>query len=345
MYLKINKKWQLAVDILMVILGTLIMGFAFSVFLEPNNISTGGFSGLSMIVSALLGKLGITWLSTSVIYLILNIGLFLYALKTLGKKFAIKAIIGIVSFSLGMELFSMLPINIHYETLISAIYGGAIMGVGMGIVVRFGGSTGGSDMIASIVKNKFPRLTIGTIVVTIDFVVIFLSLFTFNNGLELVPYMIIALMLSLVTTDFINEGYKQVRAFNIVTSKPDEVSELIMKKLSRGCTTTKVVGMHTKVDRYNVLCLVSKFQTNYLRQLLKNVDEDAFVYSVPVSEVIGQWTKESDIVVESNKVKKERKSKKNSTKDTEPTKTINDTDHIDALIETPSMEESDGGED
>ncbi|MGN0961614.1 MAG: YitT family protein, partial [Christensenellales bacterium] len=138
MYLKVNKKWSFVVDILMVILGTLIMGFAFSVFLEPNNISTGGFSGLSMIVSALLGKLGITWLSTSIIYLILNVGLFLYALRTLGKKFAIKAIIGIVSFSLGMELFGLLPINVHYEMLVSAIYGGGIMGVGVGIVVRFG---------------------------------------------------------------------------------------------------------------------------------------------------------------------------------------------------------------
>ena len=310
MYLKINKKWRFTVDILMIIIGTLIMGFAFSVFLEPNNISTGGFSGLSMIINSLLTSIGINFLSTSVIYLLLNIGLFLLALKTLGKKFAIKSIIGIVSFSLGMEIFALLDIKIVYETIISAIYGGALIGLGCGLVVRFGGSTGGSDMIASMVKDKNPRFSIGTVIVGIDMCVVVLSLFTFFNGLELVPYTIIALLISLVATDFINEGYKQVRAFNIVTSKPEEISSVIMEKLSRGCTVTRVTGMHSKVEKYNVLCLVSKFQANYLRRLLKEVDENAFIYSVAVSEVIGEWTKESQLPEEEKIVKIIKSTKK-----------------------------------
>lgn len=301
MYNSINKKWRFVVDILMIILGTLVMGFAFSVFLTPHNISTGGFSGLSMIVSVLLGKIGIDWLSTSVIYLILNVGLFLYALKALGKTFAIKAIIGIVSYSLGMELFEIIPITLDLEILVSAIYGGALMGVGLGLVVRFGGSTGGSDMIACVVKNKFPRFSIGSIVVVVDMAVVIMSIFVFSGGLGLVPYTLIALCISLYATDFVNEGYRQVRAFNIVTAKPEEVSAVIMQKLSRGCTVTKVVGMHTKVEKYNVLCLVSKFQTNYLRRILKEVDDTAFVYSVPVSEVIGEWTKESELPAEERK--------------------------------------------
>ena len=155
MYLRINKKWQLTLDIIMIVFGTFIMGFAFSVFLEPNNISTGGFSGLSMIIVALISKLGIDWLSASIVYLVLNLGLFVYAYKALGKKFAIKALIGILSYSGAMELFARLPINITYETLISAVYGGALMGVGLGLVVRFGGSTGGGDMVACIVRNNY----------------------------------------------------------------------------------------------------------------------------------------------------------------------------------------------
>ena len=198
MYLKIGKKWQFAVDLIMIFLGTAIMGIAFSIFLEPNNISTGGFSGLSMIISSLLVKAGIEWLSTSIIYFILNIGLFLYALKTLGKKFAIKSIVGIASFSLAMEIFALLPIDLTYETLISAVYGGVLMGIGMGIVVRFGGSTGGSDMIASIVRSKAPHLTIGKVVVAVDLSVIFLSLFAFSNGLE----MLLKRIISAKKTDF-----------------------------------------------------------------------------------------------------------------------------------------------
>ena len=144
MYIKTNKKWQTVLDFSMIILGTLIMGFSFSIFLEPNNISVGGFSALAMILNTLLAQVGITAIPTSAIYFILNIGLYLLAFKTLGKKFAIKALLGIASFSLGMELFNILQISITYELLISAVFGGAIMGVGVGFVVRFGGSTGGS---------------------------------------------------------------------------------------------------------------------------------------------------------------------------------------------------------
>lgn len=309
MYLKVDKKWQFAFDIVMIVLGTIIMGFAFSIFLEPNNISTGGFSGLSMIINSLLHNVGVTFLSSSAIYLILNVGLFLYALKTLGKKFAIKSIVGIVSFSGAMEIFKLLPINITYETLISAVYGGALMGIGVGLVVRFGGSTGGSDIIASIVRSKKPTLTIGKLVVSVDMCVIILSLFAFSNGMALLPYTILALLLALFTTDFVNEGYKQVRAYSIVTSRPEELANELMTKLSRGCTLTKVQGMHTKSDKYILTCLVSKFQSSYLKRLVSNIDENAFMYSTPVSEVIGSWAKESELPKEEQNKKSKSKSK------------------------------------
>ena len=121
------------------------------------------------------------------------------------------------------------------------------------------------------------------------------------------PYTLIALLVCLFLTDFVNEGYKQVRAFNIITSKPEDVSNMIMDKLFRGCTVTKVTGMHSKIDKYNVLCLISKFQTNYLRRLLKEVDPEAFVYSVAVSEVIGEWAKESELPAEEKGSKPETK--------------------------------------
>ena len=306
MYLRVSKKWQFSLDVLMIVVGTVIMGFSFSVFLEPNSITTGGFSGLSMIICELFSKIGVQWLSTSVVYLVLNVILFVFAVKALGKRFAIKAIVGILSFSGAMELFALLPINIQYETLISAVYGGAIMGVGLGIVVRFGGSTGGSDLVASIIRIKKPQFTMGRLVVMIDFVVIFLSLFVFKNGIELLPYTIMALLLSLWTTDFVNEGYKQVRAYSIITKKPEEVADVLMNKLSRGCTVTKVVGMHTKEEQYVLTCLVSKFQTGYLKRLVHQVDENAFVYSSAVGEVMGVWTKGRDLPVE-EKVEKKKK--------------------------------------
>ena len=98
MYIKTSKKWQSVLDYSMIVLGTLIMGFAFSIFLEPNNISTGGFSALSMIINTLFEKIGVKSIPTSAIYLVLNIGLYGFALKTFGKKLAIYSLVGILTF-------------------------------------------------------------------------------------------------------------------------------------------------------------------------------------------------------------------------------------------------------
>ena len=306
-----NKK-QLVIDLIMIVIGTFVMGFGFSLFLEPNNISTGGFSGLSMIINELLNKIGVTFLTTSIIYFVLNVGLFLYALKALGRKFAIKALVGIASFSGAMEIFKLIPLDITYEPIVSAIYGGALMGLGIGLVVRFGGSTGGSDMIASIVKSKTPKASIGSIAIIVDMSVIALSLIVFSNGFELLPYTIIALILCSFLTDFVNEGYKQIRAYHIITQKPDEIADKIMRKLGRGCTLVGAKGMHTNIDKSILICLISKYQSNLLRRIIKDVDENAFVYSSPVSEVIGTWFKDSDIEKATSEAKKESKPAENT---------------------------------
>lgn len=295
MYIKTKKKWQFALEIAMIVLGTMLMGFAFSVFLEPNNISTGGFSALAMIINVLFVKIGLPDIPTSVIYLVLNIGLYFLAIKSLGKRFAIKSLVGILSFSLGMQLFSMIGFNITYELLISAVYGGAIMGVGVGLVVRFGGSTGGTDMVASMVKKHKPNATFGTLIISVDMVIIFLSLFVFTNGLELLPYTILALLLSMFVTDFVTEGYKQVRAYNIVTTKPEMLGDAIMQQLSRGCTCTQVVGMHSKSDKYILTCLISRFQAGQLRNIIGEIDPSAFVYMTKVTDVIGSWSSVEEI--------------------------------------------------
>lgn len=290
MYIKAGKKSQNILEYSMVVLGTLVMGFAFSVFLEPNDISTGGFSALAMIINTVFENIGITGIPTSAIYLVLNIGLYLFALKTLGKRFAIKSLVGILSFSLGMEVFTLINFNITYELLISAVFGGAIMGVGVGLVVRFGGSTGGSDMIASILKHKRRNASLGSFIIVVDLTIIALSLFVFPNGFELLPYTIVALLFCMYITDFVNEGYKEVRAYNIITTKPKELADEIMKHLSRGCSCTTTKGMHTNSERSVVLVLISKYQKSQLRAIIREIDPEAFVYVTRVGEVMGAWS-------------------------------------------------------
>ena len=194
-----------------------------------------------------------------------------------------------------MEIFSLITFNITYELLISAVFGGAIMGVGVGLVVRFGGSTGGSDMIASILKHKRRNATLGSFIIIVDLSIIALSLFVFPNGFELLPYTIVALLFCMYITDFVNEGYKEVRAYNIVTTKPDELANAIMEHLSRGCSCTTTKGMHSNTERSVVLVLISKYQKSQLRAIIREIDPNAFVYATRVGEVMGEWSSFSEI--------------------------------------------------
>ena len=287
----IKKKWQMTFDIIMIMFGTIIMGLAFSVFMEPNNISTGGFSGLAMIICSLLSLVGVNFIPSSIIYFVLNLFLYFFAFKMLGKKFAIKAFVGIASFSIFMEIFKLIPINISYEPLVSCIYGGLLMGIGVGLVVRFGGSTGGSDMVACMVRSKKENVSIGKITLIINIIVVGLSLFAFSNGIQILPYTILALAISIFMTDFVNDGYKQVKAYYIITNKPQEVGEIIMDKLHRGCTMTESTGMFDKTPKYTLTCLIGKFQSTTLKRIVKDIDPEAFVFATSVNEVVGQWAK------------------------------------------------------
>lgn len=336
MYIKVRYKWQFWLEVAMIILGTFIMGFGFSVFLEPNEISTGGFSALSMIISTLFEKIGVPNIPTFAIYLVLNVVLYALALKVLGKKFAIKALIGILSFSLSMGLFGMLKINLMFELLVSAIYGGVCMGIGVGLVVRFGGSTGGTDMIACMVRKKKPNATIGMLMICVDAFIIFLSVITFNDGLKLLPYTIIALIISMFITDYVNEGYRQIRAFNIVTTKPDELADNIMSKLARGCTTMQVKGMHSKGDKYILVCLASKYQETQLKSIIKEIDPQAFVYQTKVSEIMGEWSSLEEI--QKNDSKQDLPRKKTNKKKTKEEITANSKENEIEQIEIPTDE-------
>lgn len=120
----------------------------------------------------------------------------------------------------------------------------------------------------------------------------------------------------MLVTDFVNDGYKQVRAVNIVTTKPEELSGAIMDKLARGCTCLQVKGMHSKSDRYQLVCLVSKYQIGQLKSIIKEIDSEAFVYLTKVSEVVGIWSSVEEIQKETEgKDKKEKPKKKSKTKE------------------------------
>lgn len=278
------KKWFS--PIIMIIFGTCIMGFSFSVFLNPFNISPAGFSGLSAIISNfIITRFGVD-IPPSVFYIILNAFLFIFAIKIMQKKFLVFSAIGILSFSLWMQVWSLVTIDVGSELLLNAIYGGLIMGTGTGLVVRNLGSTGGSDMLASIIRNMTKALSTGQIIIIVDAFVIALNILYY--GLLFSLYSIITVILGGMMADKVIEGTRAVKAFYIVTGKKEQVGEYILKTLKRGVTEIKSVGFYTQKEKDMLLCLLNVRQVPILKNGIKEIDSEAFIFQTNVNEVYGE---------------------------------------------------------
>ncbi len=274
-----------AFNILVILVGTFLMGVSFSVFLSPNKISPTGFSGIASLISNLLAQHAGFNLSPSIIYLVMNAILFAIAFKTMGLEFIILSATGVGGFSLSMQLCTYIKLSVGGDLLLCALYGGLLMGFGAGLVLRVGGSTGGGDTIACMLKHSHVKITIGQIVMIIDAVLIVASCIAY--GINYGMYAIIACILMGYVCDIVINGVKGTRAYYIVTSKPDEVYQEIEKHVHRGMTQINATGMYTHTNKSILMCLLSRAEIAGLKRAVKNADKDAFMYSVDVKEAIG----------------------------------------------------------
>ena len=271
----------------MVAFGAFIMGFAFRTFFIPTGITPSGFSGLAKIISDLLAKINIL-LSPSIIFIIINIGCFILAILMFGLKFSILSTVGILSYSLFMDVAYVESVAtiIESEYLLTAIIGGAIMGIGYGITFRFGGSTGGSDIVAMALNKKFPKIKTGQCQFCINLLVLVLSIIAY--GLDLALYVFIAMFISGQVTDIILNGIKTVRAIYIICTKDEEISKKIMTAFGQGVTKLDATGMFSHQDRKMLLTLVSTHQAPFVKNLVMQIEPNAIVFSTSVTEAMGE---------------------------------------------------------
>lgn len=273
-------------EVLMVVFGTFLMGISFNVFLNSHRISPSGFSGLCAIISnVLLEKLSIN-IPASVLYLAVNAVLFIFAFKSMGIKFSINTAIGIVSYSLFIQVCNF-DIGLSGEDLIlCAIYGGVLSGVGLGLVFRGHGSTGGSDMLANILSKKYRFITVGNLVFIVDALVVGFSFIAYNN-LNLALYSLIAIWIMTKMSDVIISGVQSVRGYYIISKEHKKIADAIMQNMQRGVTGYKAEGMYTNEDEKVLMTLVTRSESVKLRQIVSQIDKKAFMFSCPISEAMG----------------------------------------------------------
>ena len=274
-----HKSRPVLTDLLILTGGVILVAAAFNLFLVPNRITPGGFSGLATLLHYALG------LPVGATMAVLNVPLFLLGFKKLGVSFVVRSLYGTLLLSILIDVFVVPPAT--NDLLLSSLYGGALMGVGLGLAIRGGGSTGGSDMLARVLHAYKSTIGVGTFIVIVDFLVIVGAGFLFSPQLAL--YALAILYGSSKVVDLVLKGSVTSRACIIISERANEVAHEILHTLERGVTLFTAKGMYTGEARNVLLCVVqSAGEIHRLRETVKALDPDAFMFVVAAGEVLGQ---------------------------------------------------------
>ncbi len=261
-----------------VLIGSAIVALSFNLFLLPNNIASGGVSGISTITANLFH-----W-EPAFVQWAFNIPLFIAGVILLGKNFGIKTLVGtvflpfVVFLSKDMEPWTTQP-------LLAALYGGIGIGLGIGIVFKGKASTGGTDLAAQII-TKYTGMSLGKSVALIDGVIVITAaaVFSIEQGL----YALLALFVTSKTIDIVQVGFGSSKMALIITDKQEEVREGILTKIDRGVTKLTAHGGYTDFERPILMCVVDQAQFTKLKLLVQTIDPSAFVIVMDASEVHGR---------------------------------------------------------
>lgn len=285
-----NKAVKFLIWALKIVAGCAIFALGFDLFLVPNGMNAGGLSGLAMVIVHLLG-----FGTVGTVTAIVNLPLFILGGWKIGKQFFVGSVIGMLALSGFIDLFSGIP-TLEMEPLISAIYGGATCGLGVGIVFASQGSTGGSDIIVRLLKLRYRNVPIGMINICFDACVAILTGLVFSN-LTLTLYSGIAIFVSGQIVDAVVYRFDYSKVALIISSKHEPIAKAVCEKLERGVTYLQGWGAYTGSEKKVVLTAVKKQQLADLKQLVVDIDPDAFVIVQEAHQVLGdgfsRYTKDS----------------------------------------------------
>ena len=289
-----------ALDALIVIAGCTLMAIGAIAFFMPHDIVPGGFSGFAIVLFRLYYNTPMSWLTPGILVIIMNIPLFIVAIKIKGRMFGVLSVVGMVSFSLIIDLFIHLDL---YELLapvtdgnplFATLYGGLLSGLGWGILVRRGGSTGGTDTLSNILHTKFPRLNYGTFLLFVDgFVVLFSGLVfgileTPVHGVQSALFAFLGVFLTSMIAEYIIGGKNRATAYYIICADPAKMSNVIMERVKRGVTALEARGIYKNEQREVLLCVIKRAQAIHLKRVVFEVDPNAFMFSQNTQEVFGK---------------------------------------------------------
>jgi uncharacterized membrane-anchored protein YitT (DUF2179 family) len=303
---KLFYKQNPLIDYIAITIGSAIMAIGIGIFLVDAKVVPGGVSGLSMAFYYLTGGV----VPIGLMLWVLNVPLYVWGVKELGKQFGIRTFFGFTLNSIFIDLFrgdipglsfirlqdTITIINLRQnDFLFLVLIGAALLGIGLGIVFKFRGSTAGTDIVAAVMQKKF-GIKPGTAIMIIDFFVIctagliieFKDLAGERSAMTLTLYALFLLFVSSRLIDAIIDGFDYARTAYIISDKNDEIAKAIMDELSRGATAIKGRGLYRNVEREIIVTVVTLKELGKLISLVRNIDPDAFVTVHNVHEVLGE---------------------------------------------------------
>lgn len=276
--------WKNIAKFLLITLGSVIGGSGVSLFLSPHNLAPGGVSGIAIILANFIP------VSTGIIVLCLNVPLLIVGLIRFGKEFLFSTVYATIVFSLSIDgctwLFRTLIPPTH-DLLLSALFGGALSAVGLGLVFRNGCTTGGTDIVVKLLRARYRHIKTGALFLCVDLVIAAISGIVFRD-LEIVMYASVAIVVNGVVMDFVIYGGNEAKLVYIVSDFYEAIAERVLKELDIGATYLDGSGAYTNREKKIVMVAIKKHLYPKLRDIVKELDPGAFMIVSSAKEIYGE---------------------------------------------------------
>ncbi len=282
-----KKIFEVLIDVLLVLLGTAVYGFGLYYFIEPINVAPGGVAGISIILNFLFN------LPVGLMNTIINIPLLIIGWRYMGREFIWKTLLSLGSFNIFYDYVFSLMNPYSGDKILACLFGGVIVGAGLGLVFARAGSTGGMDIVNKLLNKKYRHIPLGKITLFTDFVVILVSVFAFGS-IESALYAVIVIYLSSQLMDMVIYGSDKGKLIHIFSDFHKEIAEKIFKELQRGATYLDGEGAYTGKQKRILMCAVRNNEWYRIKKLVYEIDPTAFIIVSDTAEVSGEGFKAID---------------------------------------------------
>ena len=277
-----KRKKEIIQAYVQILAGCVIGAAAYPTFLVPNSIAPGGLTGVATILNHLF-----QW-PVGTVSLAMNIPLFLVGYRTMGKIFAFRCLVATLLFSLLIDVLPLRPIAVEpvLDPLMGTLFGGVMLGIGLGLILRGGATTGGTDMIARIVHRRFSFITVGMFLFALDFLVVIAAAVLISR--EKALYALLSIYVCSKVIDSVMVGFGGNKACFVMTGAWERVTQRVMDEVGRGVTHLEARGAYSGDSRPVVLCVASRQEVTTLKRIVQEEDEKAFMFITEAHEALGE---------------------------------------------------------